>query len=133
MTMARGRKSKAKPSAKASRVFDGDGLRATVAAIEEGMDAVNAAALDLKAVKKKARAEGYSLKALRRVIGEHRAKDARQVEEERAIEELYRQALDLTPMEEIMQAGGETADDGDGAAGGAPGRPAENGAGAALQ
>ena len=123
--MARGRKSKAK----ASRVFDGDGLRATVAAIEEGMDAVNEATLDLKAVKKKARAEGYSLKALRRVIGEHRAKDARQVEEERAIEELYRQALDLTPMEEIMLAGGDTQGD----AGGTPGRPAENGAGAALQ
>jgi hypothetical protein len=32
-------------------------------------------------------------------------------------------------MEEIMQAGG----DAEGDAGGAPGRPAENGAGAALQ
>ena len=127
--MARRKKSKAKAAVAATRVFDGGDLRATVDKIEAAMDALNDAADALKAIRKEARGRGYSLKALRRVIGEHRAKDVRRIEEERAIEELYRQALGLTPMEEIMQAGGDTEDDGDGA----PGRPAENGAGAALQ
>jgi uncharacterized protein (UPF0335 family) len=86
-------------------VFNGDDLRATVEAIEGCMDAVNAATLDLKAVKKKARAEGFDVAALGIAIKEHRAKDGGRVQERRALVELYRQALGLTPMEEIMQAG----------------------------
>jgi uncharacterized protein (UPF0335 family) len=119
-----------------ARVFGGDDLRDTAKKIEAAMDAKNKASDALKAVKKAARARGYDMECLNTAIKEHRTTNASRAEQKRKLVELYRQALGLTPIEEIMAAGDDPEDDAGDAEGDgddAPGRAAENGAGAALQ
>lgn len=107
--MARRKKADAAKAPTPARVFEVSRLREIVDEAGGLMDERNEIQARIKDLKKQARAEGFALAPLNRVIAESRAKDKEGVKTTRVLEELYRQALGLTPIEAAIQ---ETAPNG---------------------